>query len=67
MTENIDIINISGKFYSNELLAFLCYYIHNSAFDNIKKVVIDFYSDDDILDAKKLLWEIASDNLEAYT
>ena len=62
----MDMINISGKFYHNELLCYLSHYIHNSALNNIKKIIIEFYTEDVILIAKKLLWEIGGDNLGVY-
>ena len=50
----------------NELLSYCCYYIHNSAVDNIKKMVNLFYSEEDVIDAKKMLWSISNDDLGAF-
>ena len=47
----------------NELLTYAIHYIHSSAIDNIKKVVQQFYSEDEILEAKRLLWRISADDL----
>ena len=54
-------------FYVNELLAYLCFYIHNSTLGNIRKSIVNFYSYEDIIEAKKLLWEIGKSSLDAYT
>ena len=48
----------------NELLTYVCHYIDNSTINNVKKVIEFFYSEDEILVAKQLLWDVASENLE---
>ena len=50
----------------NELLTYAIHYLSSSVVDNIKKVIQQFYSDDDISEAKKLLWESRTDILGAY-
>ena len=50
----------------NELLTYAIHYLNSSTIENIKKVVQQFYSDDDILDAKKLLWESRSEILGQF-
>ncbi|KAI3385220.1 hypothetical protein SNEBB_001121 [Seison nebaliae] len=40
----------------NELLTYAIHYVNSSAVENIKKIIINFYSDDEIVQAKKLLW-----------
>ena len=57
-TENAGII-------INELLTYAIHYIHSSIIDNIKKCINQFYSEDDILEAKKVLWSISNDVLGA--
>ena len=47
----------------NELLSYASFYINNSTVDNIKTIISNFYSGEDIADAKKLLWEVANDKL----
>ena len=50
----------------NELLTYCSFYMNNSTIDNIKKIINLFYSEDDIIDAKKTLWEIAKDDLGVF-
>ena len=49
----------------NELLTYAIHYISSSTIDNVKKIVNQFYSEDDILDAKKVLWSSSPDTLGA--
>ena len=48
----------------NELLTYACHYINNSTQKNVKKVIEFFYSEDEIIAAKQILWDVAGDNLE---
>ena len=57
---------MSCECYLNELLAYISHYINNSTVVNIKKIVIDFYSNDEIIIAKQLLWQLCSDDLVNY-
>ena len=50
----------------NELLSYLCFYLHNSNVDNIRRTVLTFYNQDDILNSKKILWTLGSEFLETY-
>ena len=59
MAKNINMINVSGDFYLNEHLSFMCFYFH------VKKTVISCYSEEDITIAM-LIWEISGDKLDAY-
>ena len=56
----------NDKFFINELLAYLCHYVHNSTITNIKNIIVGFYSFEEIVKAKKLLWELGKDHLDAY-
>lgn len=51
----------------NELLSYAVFYMNNSCSDNIKKVINSFYTPEEILNAKKLLWNMCSDELPTYT
>ena len=53
--------------YVNELLTYLCYYINNSTLGNIRRNIAIFYTCDEIIEAKKLLWNLSKDNLDQYT
>lgn len=50
----------------NELLTYACFHLNNSTLDNIKKVMLDFYSHDEIIESKKLLWNISGIKLGSY-
>ena len=50
----------------NELLSYLCFYLHNSNVDNIRRTVLTFCNQDDILNSKKILWTLGSEFLETY-
>ena len=52
--------------YINELLSYSSHYINNSNIQNIKKIIVNFYDNDEVLTAKKLLWELKSDFLGPY-
>ena len=41
----------------NELLTYIKFYINSSAVENIKKVVQNFYSEDEVVQAKRTLWD----------
>ena len=56
-----------NEFHVNELLAYVSHYIHNSNISNIKKVVLSFYQAEDIVQSKKLLWNICKEYLDKYT
>ena len=47
----------------NEVLTYISHYIHNSTVNNIIKIAINFYNNEEILEAKKLLWNIDDLNL----
>lgn len=51
----------------NELLFYAKHYIDSASVDNIKKVILHFYNDADIVDAKKAIWESNSDILGNYS
>ena len=40
----------------NELLCYVTHYMNSSSPENIKKIVLNFFSADEIIDAKKLIW-----------
>ena len=50
----------------NKLLTYAIHYLSSSTISNIKKVVQQFYTDEDILEAKRLLWEASNDILGAF-
>ena len=45
----------------NELLTYMTHYVKNSSMENIRKIVLNFYSEDEVIDAKKVLWNSTSD------
>lgn len=47
----------------NELLTYAKHYINCSTIDNVKKVIHNFYNNDEIIEAKKALWSIAPSTL----
>ena len=51
----------------NELLSYASFYLNNSNVSNIKKLISNFYDEDDVLTAKKLLWKVGGNNLDAYS
>ena len=57
----------NNELHVNELLAYVSHYIHNSNISNIKKVVLSFYQAEDIVQSKKLLWNICKEYLDKYT
>ena len=50
----------------DELLNYVSYYLSNSCIDKINKMILDFYSPDEILKSKKQLWSICKENLPPY-
>ena len=50
----------------NELLSYACFYLNNSSLDNIKRLMLNFYTHDEIIDSKKLLWNLSSSELNSY-
>ena len=50
----------------NELLSYSCFYINNSTIDNIKKIVNLFYCEDEIIQAKKVLFDISGEDLGSF-
>ena len=53
----------SNNFTINELLAYVNYYRKRCPLDNLKKVVINFYSLEEISDAKEILFVLCKDHL----
>ena len=47
----------------NELLAYAKHYMNSSTIDNIKRVIQNFYDDEEIVEAKKVLWSECPDDL----
>ena len=43
----------------NELLTYACFHLNDSLADNIINVMLDFYSHEDIVEAKRLLWDVS--------
>ena len=58
-TEPVQAPETSGerKVVINELLCYASFYLNSCTADNIAKIVIGHFSEDDILTAKKVLWE----------
>ena len=50
----------------NELLLYAKHHLDHATLDNIKKMIMHFYGDDEIVDAKKALWAKKSDILGVY-
>ena len=50
----------------SELLTYATFYMHNSAINNIKTIISNFYPLEEIITAKKMLWALCSDSLEQY-
>ena len=57
---------MASTLHINELLSYSSHYINNSNIQNIKKIIVNFYDNDEVLTAKKLLWELKSDFLGPY-
>ena len=49
----------------NEVLCYITFH-HSSTVDDCKRIVINFYSKDELDNAKKLLWEVCGDDLGRY-
>ena len=50
----------------NEVLAYVSHHIHDSTIDNIRKIALNFYNNDDLLEAKRRLWKIENHNLGTF-
>ena len=50
----------------SKLLCYCIHYINNSYVNNIKKIIANFHSLQDIYIAKKLLWELGREFLDAF-
>lgn len=50
----------------NELLFYATHHIHRANFENIKKCICTFYTDAEIVDAKRILWEKQEDVLGRF-
>ena len=50
----------------NELLTYAIHHIDNSSLDNIKKLMLNFYTSEEILDARKILWEVCGNSLDNF-
>ena len=66
LTGNNELNDTDEKIIINELLTYISYYLNNSNIENIKKITINFYSTEDIISAKKLLWNLCSSDLNPY-
>ena len=53
-------------FHISEILAYACHYMHNSTLDNIKKVIESFYTEDEVNEGKRLLWDVSKDDLDPF-
>ena len=51
----------------NELLNYVYHYIDKSANDHIKTIVLNFYTVNEVTEAKKCLWQNFKDHLESYS
>ena len=58
---------MSDKCHIDELLTYAAYFINNSSISNIKKIINNFYSQEDILNSKKNLWNICEEWLEPFS
>ena len=58
---------MSSDLYINELLSYSSYYVNNSNVHNIKKIITNFYDPEEVLSAKKLLWDLKPDPLGQWT
>ena len=56
-----------NSIYISELLSYATFYMDSSCIDNIKKIIINFYSSEEIAEAKRLLWETCVNDLQPYT
>ena len=52
--------------YINEILAYAVHYIKSCTIDNLKKSIMEDSSADEILEAKKMLWNIAKADLNSF-
>ena len=50
----------------NELLCYALHNVHSSAGDNVKRIMQTFYTIDEIISAKKSLWDACADTLGPY-
>ena len=57
---------MADDLHINELLSYASFYLNNSNISNIKKLISNFYDDQDILTAKRLLWKVSGTKLDAY-
>ena len=54
------------EYIINECLTYISYYINNSTINNIFKLAVEFYEENEIIEAKKKLWEARPIQLSAY-
>ena len=50
----------------NELLSYTLHYLEKSTIENIRKVLSNFYTLDEVKNSKKLLWDVYKDDLTDY-
>ena len=54
------------KLHINELLTYACHFMNNSTLENIKTVIENFYTEEEIVESKTFLWNVADKDLEPY-
>ena len=52
--------------HMNEFLAYISFYLHNSNVDNIKRISLISYDQDEIINFKKILWTLCSNHLANF-
>lgn len=55
-----------NEFIINELLCYLTYYLGCSTRDNLKRVISEFYTADEVIVAKHALWGNLAEDSEIY-
>ena len=47
----------------NELLCYTFHHVNSGTFDNIKRILYNFYDDTEVVAAKRVLWDVCKDDL----
>ena len=50
----------------NEALCYIQHFVNSSAHDNVKRIIVNFYTIDELIEAKKALWKACGQHLGKY-
>ena len=64
--QSVEPVEVDPKLVTDELLCYVYFYLQSCAPENIKKVVLDFFTQEEILNSKKELWNEHRDRLKPF-